>query len=59
MTSKLNRRAAIVGAGMSKFGSFKDITSRDLFVDAFLKMASSIDKGFETKDIDALYLGNA
>ena len=31
---KRGRGVAIVGAGMSKFGSFADRTSRDLFVEA-------------------------
>jgi acetyl-CoA C-acetyltransferase len=48
----------MVGAGMSKFGSFPDKNSRDLFVDAFKVMANSVEKGFDTKDIDALYVGN-
>ena len=34
-TRPLNRGVAMVGAGMSKFGAFKDKTSRDLFVEAF------------------------
>ncbi len=55
---KLARGVAVVGAGMSKFGSFADKTSRDLFVEAFQAMAKSVDKGIETKDIEALYVGN-
>lgn len=57
-TGKLGRGVAIVGAGMSKFGSFKDKTSRDLFVDAFTEMVGSVDKGIEPNDIEALYVGN-
>ncbi len=57
-TKKLSRGVAIVGAGMSKFGAFPEKTSRDLFVEAFLEMKSTIDKGLDTKDIEALYLGN-
>jgi len=57
---KLNRGAAIVGVGMSKFApAAKGMTTRDLFVDAFEEMKNSVDKGFETKDIEAFYLGNA
>jgi len=41
---KLGRGVAVVGAGMSKFGSFADKTSRDLFVEAFQAMAKSVDK---------------
>ncbi len=55
---KLRRGVAMVGAGMSKFGSFPDKNSRDLFVDAFRAMAKSVDKGFDTKDIEALYVAN-
>jgi len=55
---KLGRGVAMVGAGMSKFGAFKDKSSRDLFVEAFTDMVASVDKGLEIKDIQALYLGN-
>ena len=58
-TKKLNRGVAIVGAGMSKFGTFKDKTIRDLFVEAFVEMMQSVNKGVDTKDIEALYLGDA
>jgi acetyl-CoA C-acetyltransferase len=55
---KLGRGVAMVGAGMSKFGAFPDKTTRDLFADAFTEMTKSVDKGIDTKDIDALYVGN-
>jgi acetyl-CoA acetyltransferase len=55
---KLGRGVAIVGAGMSKFGMFKDRDSKDLFAEAFGEMLHSVDKGFDPSDIDALYLGN-
>ncbi len=55
---KLARGVALVGAGMSKFGAFADKTSRDLFVEAFNAMAKSVDKGMDTGDIEALYVGN-
>lgn len=55
---KLGRGVAIVGAGMSKFGMFKDKDSKDLFASAFNEMVLSVDKGIDSKDIDALYLGN-
>lgn len=55
---KLGRGVAVVGAGMSKFGMFKDKDSKDLFVEAFNEMISSMDKGIDPTDIDALYLGN-
>ncbi len=55
---KLGRGVAVVGAGMSKFAMFPDKDSKDLFVEAFNEMRSSVDKGLEPDDIDALYLGN-
>lgn len=55
---KLGRGVAIVGAGMSRFGMFKDKDSKDLFADAFSDLVHSVDKGLDTNDIDALYLGN-
>jgi len=56
---KLGRGVAMVGAGMSKFGVLPGLNTRDLFVDAFKDMGKSIDRGFDPKDIEALYLGNA
>lgn len=55
---KLGRGVAIVGAGMSKFGAFPDKAGRDLFVEAFQEMRASVDKGFDPKMIETLYLGN-
>jgi acetyl-CoA C-acetyltransferase len=55
---KLGRGVAIVGAGMSNFGMFKDKDSKDLFVEAYQGMISSVDKGIDPNDIEALYLGN-
>ncbi|MEJ2587232.1 MAG: beta-ketoacyl synthase N-terminal-like domain-containing protein [Deltaproteobacteria bacterium] len=55
---RLGRGVAIVGAGMSKFGMFRDKDSKDLFAEAFLEMLASVDKGVDPEDIDALYLGN-
>lgn len=54
---KLGRGVAIVGAGMSKFGSFKEKTSRDLYVEAFQEMRASVDKGFDPNDIGSIYVG--
>ena len=48
----------MVGAGMSKFGMFKDKDSKDVFAEAFREMLASVDKGVDPNDIDALYLGN-
>ncbi|GAG23169.1 unnamed protein product, partial [marine sediment metagenome] len=55
---KLMREVAMIGAGMSKFGAFPDKNSRDLWGEAFINCLASIDKNFEIKDIEALYLGN-
>jgi acetyl-CoA C-acetyltransferase len=55
---QLGRGVAIVGAGMSKFGMFKDKDSKDLFAEAFKGMIASVDKGMDPNEIDALYLGN-
>ncbi len=55
---KLARGVALVGAGMSKFGLFKDRNSKDFFVEAYTEALASVDKGIDPKDIDALYLGN-
>jgi len=55
---KLGRGVAVVGAGMSQFGMFKDRNSKDLFVEAYREMMGSVDKGVDPNDIDALYLGN-
>ena len=55
---KLGRGVAVVGAGMSKFGMFDNKDSKDLFADAFNEMLSSVDKGLNPNDIEALYLGN-
>ena len=54
----LGRGVALVGAGMSKFGAFKDRDSRDLFVEAFLAMQESVQRGFDPEEIDAIYVGN-
>jgi acetyl-CoA C-acetyltransferase len=43
---------------MSKFGAFKELTTRDLFVEAFREMRVSVDKGLDPQDIEALYIGN-
>ena len=58
MPRRLGRGVAIVGAGMSKFGLFKDKDSRDLLVEAYSEMLFSVDKGVDPKDIQAIWLGN-
>ena len=55
---KLGRGVAVVGAGLSKFGAYpKGVRTTDLFAEAYNELKSSVDKGFNPKDIDALYLG--
>ena len=58
MAKKLGRGVALVGAGMSKFGAFPGKSTRDLFVEAFLDLRASLDKGLDPKDIEAIYIGN-
>jgi len=55
---KLGRGVAIVGAGMSRFGAFPGMTSRELFVEAFREMRTSVDKGLDPRDVEAIYVGN-
>jgi acetyl-CoA acetyltransferase len=55
---KLSRGVAVVAAGMSKFGAFPGLSTRDLFVQAFQDMRSSVDKELDPNDIEALYIGN-
>lgn len=55
---KLSRDVAVIGAGMSKFGMFEDRDSKDLFLEAYRDMLTSVDKPIDPDDIEALYLGN-
>ena len=55
---RLGRQVSIVGAGMSPFGAFKDLNSRDLFVSAFQDMMGHMDQGIDVEDIECGYLGN-
>ncbi|PZC46619.1 MAG: acetyl-CoA C-acetyltransferase [Chloroflexi bacterium] len=43
---------------MSRFGAFADLSSRDLFVEAYDDMTTLMDKGFDTSDIETMYVGN-
>jgi acetyl-CoA C-acetyltransferase len=58
LKKKLARGVSLVGAGMSKFGSFPEKSSRDLFLDAFQEMRESVDNEFDIQDIEFLSLGN-
>jgi len=55
---KLGRGVSVIGAGMTKFGMYKNKDSKDLFAEAFKETIASVDKGFNPNEIDALYLGN-
>jgi acetyl-CoA C-acetyltransferase len=55
---KLSRGVAVVGGGLTKLGLFKDRNCKDFFTEAFVEMTNSIDKGFDPKEIDAVYVGN-
>ncbi len=55
---KLARGVSLVGAGMSKFGSFPEKSSRDLFVEAFQDMSKSVDKNFDHHGIEYVCIGN-
>ncbi|WDN89992.1 acetyl-CoA C-acetyltransferase [Desulfosarcina sp. BuS5] len=55
---KLGRGVAVIGAGMTKFGMYKNKDSKDLFTEAFNETIASVDKGFDPNEIEALYLGN-
>jgi len=57
-TTPLPRGVAIIGAGMSKFGAFPEKNSRDLFVEAYKDLLTSVDKGFDPRQIESFYLGN-
>ena len=43
---------------MSGFGMFAEKDSKDLFLEAFSELRTSVDKGFDPSDIEALYFGN-
>lgn len=56
---KLNRKVAIVGAGMSKFGAwFPQKQNRDLWQDALISAIKSVDQNFDMNDVEELFLGN-
>lgn len=55
---KLARGVAVVGGGLTKLGLFKDRNCKDFFAEAYAEMVSSVDKGLDPKDIEAIYVGN-
>lgn len=56
----LNRGVSVVGAGMTRFHNrlHADKTGRELFVEAAIEAAGSVDKGFRFRDAGALFVGN-
>jgi len=55
---KLLRGVAIVGGGLTKLGLFRDRNCKDFFAEAFMETVQSVDKGFDPREIDAIYVGN-
>ena len=55
---RLGRPVSIVGAGISRFGAFRDKTSRDLFVEAFQDLMDNLDQAIDVEDIECGYVGN-
>ena len=55
---KLRRGVSVVGSAVSRFGTFPDKSSRDLMADAYSEAVEAVDKGFDPRDIEALYIGN-
>jgi acetyl-CoA C-acetyltransferase len=55
----LHLNVCVVGAGMTRFHHklHAEKQGRELFVEAALEAASSVDKGFTLRDAEALYLG--
>ena len=56
----LARKVAVIGAGMTRFHNkiHAGKTSRELFLEAATEAVESVDKGFDLKDVEALYVGN-
>lgn len=55
---RLARGVAVVGGGLTKLGMFPERNSKDFFAEAYTEMAGSVDKGIDSKDIEAIYIGN-
>ena len=55
---RLARGVAVIGAGISHFGAFKEKDSRDLFVEAFQSALETVQKGIDPREIEAIYVGN-
>ena len=59
MKMSLSRGVCVVGAGMTRFHHklHAEKQGREIFVEAALEAAASIDKGFSLRDAEALYVG--
>ena len=55
---QLARGVALIGGAMSHFGAFPEKGSRDLVAEAYTEALDSVEKGFDPKDIEAIYVGN-
>ena len=55
----LSRKVAVIGAGMTRFHHkiHAEKQSREMFVEAALEAAESIDNGFNLKEAQSMYLG--
>jgi acetyl-CoA C-acetyltransferase len=55
----LSRSVAVIGVGMTRFHHklHENKTSREMFVEAALEAAGSVDNGFRLNESEALYLG--
>ncbi|MBT7914465.1 hypothetical protein HN588_11200, partial [Candidatus Bathyarchaeota archaeon] len=55
----LSRKIAVIGAGMTRFHHkvHAEKQSREMFTEAAIEAAGSVDNGFDLRDADALYLG--
>ncbi len=56
--NKLARGVSLVGAGMSNFGSFPEKSSRDIFVEAYQDLKQSVEKGFDSQEVEFVIIGN-
>lgn len=59
MKLSLSRNVCVVGAGMTRFHHklHAEKQGREIFVEAALEAAASVDKGFSLRDAEALYVG--
>lgn len=57
-SKRLRRGVSIIGSAVSKFGAFPGKNSRDLMADAYIEALASVDKGFDARRVEALFLGN-